>query len=146
MATETVSEEFGSHTAETTIVDRRKAPDGFVHSRRLDSVCTPCVVTLFSAPYIEAIPKIDLSTFVLYLMIYLKSDELWLMSYLISYVILRPYDLTALIHILLLGLRLTISRVVTMHFVLCRFLRIFLRTCYFCHLYEFLFYLRNLHT
>jgi hypothetical protein len=43
---------------------------------------------------------------------------------LMSYVILSPYDLTALVYVLLLGLRLTTSRPVSMHFVLCRFLRI----------------------
>ena len=52
------------------------------------------------------------------------SYELCLMSYLMSYVILSSYDLTALVYVLLLGLRLTISRLVSMHFVLCRFLRI----------------------
>ena len=57
-------------------------------------------------------------------LIYLMSYELCLMSYLMSYVILSPYDLTALVHVLLLGLRLTFSRLVWMHFVLCRFLRI----------------------
>ena len=41
-----------------------------------------------------------------------------------SDVILSPYDLTALVYVLLLGLRLTISRLVSMHFVVCRFLRI----------------------
>ena len=41
-----------------------------------------------------------------------------------SYVILNPYDLMALVYVSLLGLRLTISRLVSMHFVLCRFLRI----------------------
>ena len=41
-----------------------------------------------------------------------------------SYDILRPYDLTALVYVLLLGLRLTISRLVSMHFVWCRFVRI----------------------
>ena len=46
------------------------------------------------------------------------------MSYLMSYVILTPYDLTALVYVLLLGLRLTISRLVSMNFVLCRLLRI----------------------
>ena len=44
--------------------------------------------------------------------------------YLMSYVTLSPYDLTALVYVLLLGLRLTISRLVSMHFVLCHFLRI----------------------
>ena len=58
------------------------------------------------------------------LMIYLMSYELCLMSYLMSYVILSPYDLTTLVYVLLLGLRLTISRLVSMHFVLCRSLRI----------------------
>ena len=57
-------------------------------------------------------------------MIYLMSSELCLMSYLMSYVILSSYDLTALVYVLLLGLRLTISRLVSMHFVLCRSLRI----------------------
>ena len=52
------------------------------------------------------------------------SYELCLMSYLMSYVILSSYDLTALVYVLLLGLRLTISRLVSMHFVLCRSLRI----------------------
>ena len=54
-------------------------------------------------------------------MIYLMSYELCLMSYLMAYVILGPYDLTALVYVLLLGLKLTISRLVLMHFVLCRF-------------------------
>ena len=74
---------------------------------------------------------------------------LCLISYLMSYVILRSYDLTALVYVLLLGLRLTISRLVSMHFVLCLCSVVFyafLRTCHFCHLYEFLFYLRNIHT
>ena len=52
------------------------------------------------------------------------SYELCLMTYLMSYVILSSYDLTALVYVLLLGLRLTISRLVSMHFVLCRSLRI----------------------
>ena len=39
-------------------------------------------------------------------------------------VILSSYDLTALVYVLLLRLRLTISRLLSMHFVLCRFLRI----------------------
>jgi hypothetical protein len=39
-------------------------------------------------------------------------------------VILSSYDLTALVCVLLLRLRLTISRLLSMHFVLCRFLRI----------------------
>ena len=82
-----------------------------------------CVGNAFSKP-LQAIPKTDLSTFVLDLMIYLMSYELCLMSYLMSYVILSSYDLTALVYVLLLGLRLTISRLVSMHFVLCRFLRI----------------------
>ena len=75
------------------------------------SALIPCVrvVTLFSIP-LQAIPQTDLSTFVLYLMIYLMSYELCLMSYLMSYVILRSYDLTALVYVLLLGLRLAISR------------------------------------
>ena len=77
----------------------------------------------FSKP-LQAIPKPDLSAFVLDLMIYLMSYELRLMSYLMSYVILSSYDLTALVHVLLLGLRLTISRLVLMHFVLCRSLHI----------------------
>ena len=54
---------------------------------------------------LQAIPKPDLSTFVLDLMIYLMSYELCLMSYLMSYVILSSYDLTALVYVLLLGLR-----------------------------------------
>ena len=84
----------------------------------------PCVVgNAFSKP-LQAIPKPDLSTFVLDLMIYLMSYELCLMTYLMSYVILSSYDLTALVYVLLLGLRLTISRLVSMHFVLCRSLRI----------------------
>ena len=41
------------------------------------------------------------------------------MSYLMSYIILRLYDLTALVYVLLLGLGLTISRLMSMHFVLC---------------------------
>ena len=76
---------------------------------------------------LQAIPKTDLSTYVLYHsydISILMSYELCLMSYLMSYVILRSYDLTALVYVLLLGLRLTISRLVSMHFVLCRFLRI----------------------
>ena len=57
------------------------------------------------------------------------SYELYLMTYLMSYVILSSYDLTVLVYVLLLGLRLTISRLVSMHliFVLCRFLRILSR-------------------
>ena len=94
---------------------------------------------------LQAIPKPDLSTYVLCLMIYLMSYELCLMSYLMSYVILSSYDLTALVYVLLLGLRLTISRLVSMHFVLCRFLRI-LEDMPSCHFYGFLFCLRNLHT
>ena len=38
----------------------------------------------------------------------LVSYELCLMSYLMSYIILSSYDLTALVYVLLLGLRLTI--------------------------------------
>jgi hypothetical protein len=94
---------------------------------------------------LHAIPKTDLSTFVLDLMIYLMSYELCRMTYLMSYVILSSYDLTALVYVLLLGLRLTISRLVSMHFVLCRFYAL-LRTCHFCHFYETLFCLKNLHT
>ena len=75
-------------------------------------------VTLFSIPY-RLYPKTDLSTFVSYLMICLMSYGICLMSYLTSYVILRSYDLTALVYVLLLGL-------VSMHFVLCRFY-VFLR-------------------
>ena len=78
----------------------------------------------FQTPTAEAIPKPDLSTFVLDLMIYLMSYELCLMTYLMSYVILSSYDLTALVYVLLLRPRLTISRLVSMHFVLCRFVRI----------------------
>ena len=48
------------------------------------------------------------------------SYELCLMSYLMPYIILSPYHLTALVYVVLLGLRLTISRLVSMHFVLCR--------------------------
>ena len=51
----------------------------------------------------------DLSTFVLDLMIYLMSYELCLMSYLMSYVVLSSYDLTALVYVLLLKLKLKIS-------------------------------------
>ena len=44
---------------------------------------------------------------------------------LILCLILSSYDLTALVYVLLLGLRLnTISRLVSMHFVSCRSLRI----------------------
>ena len=58
-------------------------------------------------------------------MIYLMSYELCLMSYLMSYFILRSYVLTALVYVLLfIGLRLTISRLMSMHFVLCCLLRI----------------------
>ena len=49
------------------------------------------------------------------------------MSYVLSYVLCHLkviYDLTTLVYVLLLGLRLAISRLVSMHFVLCRFLRI----------------------
>ena len=84
------------------------------------------VFTLFSI-LLQAIPKADLSTYVLYLMIYLMFDELWLMSYLMAYVILRSYDLTALVYLLFLGLQLdfnTVTRLVWMYFVLCLFLRI----------------------
>ena len=77
----------------------------------------------FSKP-LHAIPKPDLSTFVLDLMIYLMSYELCLMYYLMSYIILSSYDLMALVYVLLLRLRLTISRLVSMYFVLCRSLRI----------------------
>ena len=106
----------------TTILDKRKASDGFVDSQRSDSVCMS-VGNAFSIP-LQAIPKTDLSTFVLDLMVYLMSYEFCLMSYLMSYVILSPYDLTTLVYVLLSGLRLTISRLVSMHFVLCRLLRI----------------------
>ena len=106
----------------TTILDKRRAPDGFVNSQRSDSVCLS-VGNAFSIP-LQAISKTDLSTFVLDLMIYLMSYELCLMSYLMSYAILNSYDLTALVYVLLFSLRLTISRLVSMHFVLCRFLRI----------------------
>jgi hypothetical protein len=65
------------------------------------------------------------------------SYVLWIMSYVLCYVlqhvILRSYDLTALVYVLLLGLRLTIMRPVSMYCVLCRFYA-FLRTCQFCHL------------
>ena len=47
-----------------------------------------------------------------------------MVSYRMSYDILSPYDPKALVCVLLLGLRLMISRLVLMHFVLCRFLRI----------------------
>ena len=57
-------------------------------------------------------------------MIYLISYELCIMPYFMSYAILSSYDLTALVYVLLLRLRLTISRLMSMHFVLCRFLRI----------------------
>ena len=70
----------------TTILDKRKAPDGFVDSQRSDSVCRLSVGNAFSIP-LQAIPKTDLSTFVLDLMIYLMSYELCLMSYLMSYVL-----------------------------------------------------------
>ena len=69
----------------TTILDKRKTPDGFVDSQRSDSVCLS-VGNAFSIP-LEAVPKTDLSTFVLDLMIYLMSYALCLMSYLKSYVI-----------------------------------------------------------
>ena len=83
-------------------------------SRRFDSVCV-CREP-FSKP-LQAIPKADLSTFVLDLVIYLMSYELCLMFDLMYYVIVSPYDFTALVYVLLLGL-------VSMHFVLCCFLRI----------------------
>ena len=66
----------------------------------------------------------DLSTFVLDLMIHIMSYKVCLMHYLVSYVILSPYDLTALACALLLGPKLMISRLVSMHFSLCRCLRI----------------------
>ena len=91
----------------------------WTHSALIPSVCRE----RFSIP-LQAIPKTGLSTFVLDLMIYLTSYELCLMSYPVSYVILSSYDLTALVYVLLLRLRLTISRLVSMYFVLCRFLRI----------------------
>ena len=106
----------------TTIPEKLKTPDGFVDSRRFDSVCV-CVGNAFSKP-LQAIPKPDLSAFVLDLMIYLISYELCLMSYRMSYDILSSYDLTTLVYVLLLGLRLTILKLVLMHFVLCRSLRI----------------------
>ena len=56
----------------TTILDKRKAPDGFVNSQRSDSVCLSVCRERFSIP-LQAIPKTDLSTFVLDLMIYLMS-------------------------------------------------------------------------
>ena len=52
------------------------------------------------------------------------SYELCLILCLMSYVSSTPYDLTALVYVLLLRLKLTISRLVSMRFVLCRFLRI----------------------
>ena len=55
----------------TIILDKRKTPDGFVDSQRSDSVCVS-VRDAFSIP-LQAIPKTDLSTFVLELMIYLMS-------------------------------------------------------------------------
>ena len=51
------------------------------------------------------------------------EPQLCLMSYLMSYDILSSYDLTALVYVLLFRLRLAISRLVSMHFVLCRFQR-----------------------
>ena len=88
------------------------------------SIPCVCVCREHFSKSLHDIPKTDLSTFVLDLMIYLMSYELCLMSYLMSYVILSPYDLTILVYVLLLGLRLTILRLVSMNFVLCRLLRI----------------------
>ena len=103
----------------TTILIKGKPQTGLW----ADGALIPCVWNAFSK-LLQAIPKPDLSTFVLDLMIHLMSYELCLMSYLMSYVILSSCDLTALVYVLLLGLRLTISRLVSMNFVLCRSLRI----------------------
>ena len=70
----------------------------WTRSALIPDIVVAHVVTHFSIP-LQAIPKTDLSTYVLYLMIYLMSYELCLMSYLMSYVILRSYDLTALVYV-----------------------------------------------
>ena len=77
-------------------------PNEFVDSQRLDSGVCLFVCNAFSK-LLQAIPKSDLSTYVLCLMIYLMSYDLYLMSYLMS------YGLKALVYVLFLGLRLTIS-------------------------------------
>ena len=99
----------------TRAVDSRVRPQFLIKGKPQTGLWThgasiPCVVgNAFSKP-LQAIPKPDLSTFVLDLMIYLMSYELCLMTYLMSYVTLSSHDLTALVYVLLLGLRLTISR------------------------------------
>ena len=99
----------------TTNLDNGKAPDGFVDLQRSVSVCLS-VGNAFSIP-LQAIPKTDLSTFVLDLMIYLMSYELCLVSYLMPYVIPSSSNLTALAYALLFRLRLAISRLVSMQSV-----------------------------
>ena len=74
----------------------------FVDSQRFNSVCLFGVYDAFSK-LLQAIPKSDLSTYVLCLMIYLMSYDLCLMSHLMS------NALMALVYVLLLGrLRLAI--------------------------------------
>ena len=96
-------------------------------SQRLDSVWNA-----FSK-LLQAIPKSDLSTCVLCLMIYLMSYDLCLILCLMTYVLcliwcLMSYALMALqlVYVLLLGLRLAISWLVSMHCLLstCHFLLI----------------------
>ena len=58
-------------------------PNEFVDSQRLDSVGRE---ERFSK-LLQAIPKSDLSTYVLCLMMYLMSYDLYPMSYLMSYII-----------------------------------------------------------
>jgi hypothetical protein len=60
--------------------------------------------TLFQSSY-KAIPKSDLSTYVLCLMMYLMSYDLYHMSYLIPI----SYGLMALVYVLFLGLRLSLT-------------------------------------
>ena len=76
---------------------------------------------------LQAIPKSDLSTYVLCLMIYLMSYDLCLTLCLMTYVLcliwcLMSYALMALVYVLLLGLRLAILWLVSMH--------CFLSTCH----------------
>ena len=85
----------------------------------------------------------------LYLMSYDISDVLWLITYVLSYVLCHNYGLMALVCALSLGLRLTISWLVSMHCVLCR-----LSTCHLWRILipfeqhdisdAFLFHLRDL--
>ena len=117
----------GWYAAETTILDRRQTPDGLADSQRFNRFRVLCV-TLFSNPY-RLSQKVTW-VFMSYILWYILC--IWIVSHVLSYsyVLYRRHLEVIWSHgfglclAFTIGLRLTISWLVSMPFVLCSFLRI----------------------